>query len=194
MSKKHTEDKTEKGFENIGETLTASEQFLEKNQKTILYGLLAVIIIVGAYFAYLYLHQTPRNQKAQAALFKGERYFQNGQDSLALFGNGNDYIGFESVIKQYGGTKSANLAKAYAGISYSRLGNNDKALEYLKKFKANDYLVSPAIVGAIGDVYMNMGNTNEAISFFTKAANSANDKMLTSHLFQKSRYCLPECK
>ena len=122
-AKKTKESKAEKNFENIGEALTTSEQFLEKNQKSILIGLLVVIVIVGAYLAYHYLHKEPRNNEAQAAIFKGERYFQEGEDSLALFGNGNDYIGFESVIDQYKGTKSADLAHAYAGLSYNRLGN-----------------------------------------------------------------------
>lgn len=185
MSKKQAEDKTEKGLENIGETLTASEQFLEKNQKTILYGLLAVVLIVGAFFAYQHFYQKPRNLKAEAAIFRGERYFQNGKDSLALFGNGNDYVGFLALIDQFGGTKTANLAHAYAGISYSRLGNNEEALKHLNKFRADDYLVSPAVTGAMGDVYMDMGQTDKAISYFMKAADKANDQMLTPIYFKK---------
>jgi tetratricopeptide (TPR) repeat protein len=133
-AKKTKESKAEKNFENIGEALTTTEQFLEKNQKSILTGLLVVIVIVGAFLAYHYLYKLPRNNEAQAAIYKGERYFQEGEDSLALFGNGNDYIGFESVIDQYKGTKTADLAHAYAGISYNRLGNYEKALEHLKKF------------------------------------------------------------
>ncbi|MDR1743254.1 MAG: tetratricopeptide repeat protein [Dysgonamonadaceae bacterium] len=186
MSKKHVEDKTEKGFENISETLTASEQFLEKNQKSILYGLLVVVLIVGAFFAYQHFYYKPRKLKAEAAIFKGERYFQNGQDSLALFGNGNDYVGFIAIIDQFGGTKTANLAQAYAGISYSRLGQNEEALKYLNKFKGSDYLISPAVTGAIGDVYMNMGKTEDAISYFTKAADKADNVMLSPIYLKKA--------
>ena len=103
-----------------------------------------------------------RNQRF--AIFKGERYFQNGEDSLALFGNGNDYVGFETIIHQYKGTKTADLARAYAGITYNRMGNNEKALEHLKKFKGGDLLITSAVSGAIGDVLMNMGKTDEAIA------------------------------
>ncbi|MDR1517958.1 MAG: tetratricopeptide repeat protein [Dysgonamonadaceae bacterium] len=186
MSKKQVENKTEKGFENISETLTASEQFLEKNQKNILYGLLVVVLIVGAFFAYQHLYHKPRNLKAEAAIFKGERYFKNGQDSLALFGNGNDYDGFIAIIDQFGGTKTANLAQAYAGISYSRLGKNEEALKCLNKFKGGDYLISPAVTGAIGDVYLNMGKTDEAISYFTKAADKADNVMLSPIYLKKA--------
>lgn len=186
MSKKHTEDKTEQRIETFEEALSTSEQFLEKNQKPILYGLLALVLIVGAYLAYHYLYKVPRNEKAQAAIFKGERYFQNGQDSLALFGNNNDYTGFEAIINDYSGTKTADLARAYAGICYSRLGNNEKALEYLKKFNGGDLLITPAIAGAVGDIYMNMGKTDDAISHFMKAAKKADDQMLTPIYYKKA--------
>lgn len=184
-AKKTNESKAEKNLENIGEVLTTSEQFLENNQKRILTGLLIVVVLVGTYLAYHYLYKLPRNEKAQTAIFKGERYFQEGQDSLALFGNGNDYLGFEAVIKQFKGTNTADLAHAYAGISYNRLGNNEKALEHLKKFKGGDLLVTPAIIGAMGDVYINMGNTAEGISYFQKAAKKANDQMLTPIYMKK---------
>lgn len=185
-AKKTKESRAEKNFENIGEALTTSEQFLEKNQKSIIIGLVAIIAVVGIFLAFHYLHKVPRNNEAQTAIFKGERFFQEGQDSLALFGNGNDYIGFEEIISKYKGTKTADLAHAYAGISYNRMGNHEKALEHLKKFKGGDILVTPAITGAIGDVYMNMGQTQDAISQFEKAAKKANDAMLSPIYYKKA--------
>ncbi len=187
MSKKHqSPDKTEKGFENIDEALSSSEKFLEKNQKTILLALIGIIIVVGAVIAYNYLYKMPRNEKAQTAIFMGEKYFQNQQDSLAIFGNGNDYIGFEKIIDTYSGTKTADLAHAYAGIGYSRMGNNEKALEHLTKFKGGDLLITPAVEGSIGDIYMNMGKTDKAISHFTSAAKKANDQMLSPIYYKKA--------
>lgn len=185
-AKKTKESKAEKNFENIGEALTTSEQFLEKNQRIIITVLLIVVAVVGAFLAYHYLYKAPRNQKAQTAIFKGERYFQNGDDSLALFGNGNDYLGFESIVNQYKGTRTADLARAYAGISYSRIGDNEKALEHLKKFKGGDLLITPAITGAIGDVYMNMGQTDQAINNFLKAAKEADNEMLSPIYYKKA--------
>lgn len=186
MSKKHTPDKTEKGFENIDEALSSSERFLEKNQKSILLILLGVVIVVGGIIAYNYLYKKPRNEKAQTAIYKGELYFQNQQDSLAVFGNGNDYIGFENIIKDYSGTKTADLARAYAGICYSRMGNNEKALHHLNKFKGGDLLITPAIEGALGDIYMNMGNSDKAISHFNSAAKKADDQMLSPIFYKKA--------
>lgn len=186
MSKKQSEVNPEKNLENINEALSSSEQFIEKNQNAIMIGLGVVIVIVLAVLAYHNLYMKPKNEKAQTAIYKGERYFGNQQDSLALFGNGNDYIGFEEVINQFGGTKTADLAQAYAGISYSRLGDNQKALSYLNKFDGGDKLITPAITGAVGDVYMNLGNDDKAINHFLKAAKAADDNMLSPIYYKKA--------
>lgn len=185
MSKKQ-KDTPEHNLENIGEALSRSEQFIENNQKTIMYSLGVIVLVVLTVLAYHNLYKKPKNEKAQAAIYKGEQYFQNEQDSLALFGNDNDYIGFEEVIKQFGGTKTADLAHAYAGISYSRLGNNEKALEHLKKFKGGDKLITPAVKGAIGDVYMNLGDTGKAADAFLGSAKSADDNMLSPIYYKKA--------
>ncbi len=186
MSKKQKEASAEKNLESINEALSSSEQFIEKNQNAIMIGLGIVIVVVLAFLAYHNLYKKPKNEKAQTAIFKGERYFQNQQDSLALFGNGNDYIGFEEVINQFGGTKTADLAKAYAGISYSRLGDNEKALKYLNKFKGGDKLITPAITGAVGDVYMNMDMSDKAANQFLKAAKAADDNLLSPIYYKKA--------
>lgn len=186
MSKKQSEQKTEKNLENIGEALTSSEQFIEKNQKAIMYGLGVVVLVVLAVLAYHNLYLKPKNENAEAAIYKGERYFQDRQDSLALFGDGNDYIGFEEIMNQYSGTKTADLARAYAGISYSRLGDNEKALDYLTKFKGGDKLITPAVTGAIGDVYMNLDKSEKAANTFIKAAKNADDNMLSPIYYKKA--------
>ena len=188
MSKKQrqSEARTEKNLENIGEALTSSEQFIEQNQKSIMIGLGVVVLVVLAVLAYHNLYLKPKNENAQAAIYKGERYFENRQDSIAIFGDGNDYIGFEEVMNQFGGTKTADLARAYAGISYSRLGDNEKALEYLKKFKGGDKLITPAVSGAVGDVYMNLDQSDKAAGIFMKAAKDADDNMLSPIYYKKA--------
>lgn len=185
MSKKKNAAQTESGLENIEEVLSASERFIEKNQKNILLTLLTIVVIVGGVIAYNYLYKHPKNEKALTALYKGERYFQNQEDSLAIFGNGNDFIGFENIIKEFHGTKAADLAHAYAGISYARLGNNEDAIKHLNKFNGGDLLITPAISGAIGDIYMNMGDNNKAISHFTNAAKKANDDIISPIYYNK---------
>ena len=80
----------------------------------------------------------------------------------------------------------SDLAKAYAGISYSRLGDNEKALSHLNKFKGGDKLITPAISGAVGDVYMNMDASDKAANQFLKAAKAADDKLLSPIYYKKA--------
>ena len=101
-------------------------------------------------------------------------------------GNGLDYEGFESIIEDYGSTASGNLAKAYAGISYFKLGDYEKALKMLKSFNGKDNMIAPAITGLIGDCYVNLGNTKEGISYFEKAAKEANNDVLSPTYLKKA--------
>jgi tetratricopeptide (TPR) repeat protein len=56
----------------------------------------------------------------------------------------------------------------------------------LKAFRGRDLLIAPAVAGAVGDVYMNMGETERAIPHFMRAAQQANNDMLSPLFFQKA--------
>jgi tetratricopeptide (TPR) repeat protein len=149
---------------------------IEKHQKPAIAILIALVIVVGGYFAYTYLYQAPREEKAQAALFKGETYFGIGAFNEALNGDNRGYVGFLRIIKEYSGTPTANLAKGYAGISYAQLGNYKAALEYLDDFSANDAIIAPAVIGAQGDCYVELKQYDKALSAYLKAVDKADSK------------------
>ncbi|MEI7676166.1 MAG: tetratricopeptide repeat protein [Bacteroidales bacterium] len=166
-------------LENVQEVLSRSEQFIEKYQKQIFIGLAVVVIAVSGGMAFKYAYLNPKEQKAEAALFKGEMYFQQDSFRLALNGNGVDYIGFEGVIDDYDITKTANVAKFYAGICYKNLGNYEKAINYLKDFSSDDKMLKPAAITAIGDCQVELGNIEDAAASFVKAAKVANNDLLS---------------
>jgi len=56
----------------------------------------------------------------------------------------------------------------------------------LNKFKGKDLLITPAVTGAIGDVYMNMGETDKAVNQFLKAAKEADNEMLSPIYYKKA--------
>lgn len=178
---KHTDKELE-----VGEIVSKTEHFIENNQKQLIYGIIAVAVIIGAYLGYHYGYSVPRDKKAAIALYKGEQYFARDSFALALNGNGADFDGFEAVADDFGGTTSGNLAKAYAGICNFRLGNTEKAIDYLKSFNSKDNMVSPAIIGLIGDCYVNSGNVKEAISYFEKAANKADNDVVSPIYLKKA--------
>lgn len=170
----------------VGEIISRSEQFIEKYSKHIMYAILGIAAVVAIILGIRYGYLTPRENRAAVALFKGEQYFARDSFALALNGNGADFDGFESIVEQYGNTKAGNLAKAYAGICYYRTGELDQAMKTLKSFKSRDNMISPAITGLIGDCYVNMGQTEEGIPYFEKAAKAADNNLISPSYLKKA--------
>ncbi|MDR3267602.1 MAG: tetratricopeptide repeat protein [Tannerella sp.] len=170
----------------VEEILSRSEQFIEKNKKNLLYGIVAVAAIVGIILAYHYGYAIPRSERATQAIFKGEQYFERDSFALALNGNGLDYEGFEWIADQYGRTKAGNLANAYAGICYYKLGDPQAAIKRLKAYSGNDTQIAPTLVGLIGDCYVSTGDTKEAIGYFEKAAAQAGNEIISPIYLKKA--------
>ena len=105
---------------NVEQTVTVSEAFFDKNKKTLLYAFIALIAIIGGYFLYNNYVIEPREAKANDLIFKGQEYFAADNYEMALNGDGQGYIGFLNIAKEYGSTKAGNLAQLYAGISYAK--------------------------------------------------------------------------
>ena len=176
----------DKGPVEVEELVTRSELFIEQNSKKIIFGIIAVAVLVAAILGYKYGYATPQQKKAEAAMFRAELYFDRDSFALALNGDGLNVEGFNAIIDQYGSTDAGNLAKAYAGICYFKLGDNESALDMLKSFSGGDEMLSPTIVGLIGDCYVNMGNTEEGISYFEKAASQADNDVISPVYLKKA--------
>ena len=98
---------------NVEEAVSRSEAFVNKNKKNLIVGVVAVVVLIAAGMLLSTFVIAPREQKAAEALFVGEKYFQDGNYEVALNGDQYEYAGFASVADDFGGTKAANLAKAY---------------------------------------------------------------------------------
>ena len=176
---------TEKELE-VGEIVSRSEQFVEKHKNNLIYGIVAVAAVVGIILGYQYGYAKPKGEKAELAIFRAEQYFEKDSFALALHGNGINVEGFEEIIDQYGGTKSGNLAKAYAGICYYKLGDAETAIKKLKSFKGDDKQIAPTMIGLIGDCYVSTGDIKEGISFFEKAASKADNQVISPIYLKKA--------
>ena len=173
------EQKNQNEHLNVEDALTQSEAFLVKYKNAIIGGVVAVIIIVAGFIMYKNLYAEPREEKAQAALFKGQEYFEQDAYEQALNGDSIGYVGFLKVADEYSGTKAANLAKAYAGICYAQLGKYDEAVKMIDGFKVGDQMVAPAILGATGNCYAQLGQLDKAASTLLSAADKADNNSLS---------------
>lgn len=181
MSKKN---ETAKGIENVEQTLTKTEQFLEQNYKPLLYVLAGAVVLVGIVWL-LRMYTNKKNDEALSQMFMAEQYF--GQDSLnlALNGDGNN-LGFIDIAKEYKATRSGKLANFYAGACLMHLGQYEEAVSYLNKYKLDDEIIAPQAKGLIGDAKVELGDNAAGIKHYIEAADMAENAFLTPIYLMKA--------
>ena len=162
----------------MGNVITRSEEFIHRNQKTIITVVAAVAVVVLAIFGVNKWYLQPREERAAAEMFAAEQYFLQGEWQKALEGDETNR-GFNSVIDNYGSTKAGNLAKYYAGIANLQLGNYDEAIKWLGKYNGKDTFTKPLAIMAEGDALMEQGNTEKAVKQYLAAA-KADDNPVTA--------------
>lgn len=161
----------------INESISKSEQFINKN-KNIIFSFFAVIalsILAFSVFSYL---KTTQNNNAQNEMFQAVYYFEKDSLVQALNGDGNNY-GFLEIIDEYSLSDAANLSRFYAGASYLKLGNYQNAINYLNNFSSSDLLIQGRAYSLIGDAYVELGDFVNAITFFKKASNENPNEFFT---------------
>ena len=161
------------------------EALVLKYKNVIIGGIVALIVGIAVGF----FVKNCSNEKfttASTDIAKAQEYFakavmSNDSVSFQKALNGDSInAGFLTIIEQDGSGKVVNLAKLYAGICYARLGNLQEAASYLEQYDAkDDEMVSPAAMGALGNVKASLGQLDEAAATLIKAAEQADNNTLS---------------
>lgn len=146
------------------------QEIWNKSSKQIMYASAAIILIAGAYIGYKKYIVEPNELKAEDAIFKAEAYFRIDSLNLALNGDGSSK-GFLYVVKNYGSTKSGNLAKFYTGVCYLKLKDFNNAVKYLNDFSSDSKQIQMIAYGRLADAYSELGKNEDALKNYKKAAN-----------------------
>ena len=171
-------------FNTLDETASRSEKWIEKNNKPLFYGLVFVAVVILGYLAYnKYIIEPTETEAANELAFPRKHFNQAntasiGVDSLLNLGlDGADgKYGFTDIASTFSGTDAGNLANYYAGLSYLKLKQYDKAIEYLSQFSSDDELLGPTAIGAVGDAFADINQPKDALKYYEDAANKkAND-------------------
>ncbi len=163
----------------------SASNMMQGNQLKIL-GIIGIAaLIIGAFLAYKYLYQAPRNTSAMEQMYKAETQFKQDSFALALENPGGGFDGFLDIIDNYSGTKAANLSKYYAGICYLNLGRYEESIEYLSSFSAGGNITPITKFGAMGDAYSELNDFESALSNYKKAANAEDNELLTPYYLKK---------
>lgn len=161
------------------EEVSKTEAFFDKYKKTIIYGIVAVIVIIAGVIVYNTYVAGPREDKASTNIAKAQDYFSQEDYEKALKGDGKN-AGFITIAEDYSGTDAGNLANLYAGLCYAQTGKWAEAAKYLENYSAaDDQMVSPAAQGALGNVYAHLKQFDKAVEALKKAAKMADNNSLS---------------
>lgn len=180
-------------LQDIEASLSNTEMFIERNQKKLLLVLAAIVVVVGGVLAYNQFIVKPKEAEAQTAMFRAEIYFEKDSFNLALNGKG-DVEGFLSIIDNYSGTKSGNLAHFYAGVCYLQTGKFQEAINQFDAYDGEDIMTASMAMGAKGDALMEMGKTQDAIDQYVKAAGKNENSFSSPMYLMKAGIAYEEMK
>lgn len=190
-----SEQITDEPVINVEEAFSKTELYIEQNKKSLSIIAIVIVALIGGYFAYKNWYVAGEEVKARVEMFKAEALF--AQDSLDKAINGDlktGTIGFSQIVEDYGITASGNLAEYYLGICYLKKGQYEEAIKHLEEFNSKDLIVAPIATGAIGDANMELGKTDEAITYYLKAAEQSNNKFTTPIYLKKAAMANEEKK
>lgn len=146
--------------------------FYTKNKKNVQIAGGALVVIIGGWLAYQFLYLNPRNKEANEALWHVEQWVELDSMNWVLQGNG-EFIGAEELMSKYSGTVAAEKAKYYAACAKRNNGDFQGALDLFKDVDFNDNTVGVQAIGNAGDMYVELGQLDDAADWLQKAAKKA---------------------
>jgi tetratricopeptide (TPR) repeat protein len=176
---------------NEAHASNTTSNFFENYRKPLMAVGIALVVGVGGYFAYDATIAQPREREAANALWKAQYYLSIDSVDWALNGH-EDAPGFQSVIDNYEGTDAAELAHYGAAICFRTKGDFGNALAHFKEVNVDDQAVSVYVLGNIGDMNVELGQLDEAVKYFEKAAaqsksNGTRDALAGEYLLKAAR-------
>jgi tetratricopeptide (TPR) repeat protein len=175
-------------LEEITDVWHTIENWFEDNKQQVAIGG-AVIAIVVISVVYIFTKWIPdRNLKAQREMFPAEMAFAKDSFDVALNGNGLTK-GFLDIKKKYSFTKTANLSNYYIGVCYMNKKDYKNAVDYLGSFSTSDPILGAAKLNLLGDACANQNKSDDAISYYKKAADfSDNEQFTPFYLLKLGKY------
>lgn len=185
-------------FESLDKGASRTEEWVEKNQKTIFIILGAVALVTILYLVYDKMFAGPKEEEAATEMFQAEKYFTQAVDAptasdslynLSLKG-GEGKLGFLGVIENYSGTDAANNAQYFAGMAYLNMGKYKQAVEHLDNFKSKDEILTAMAKGGMGDAFAQLGDNAKAIQYYEDAVKAVDNDMTSPRFMFKAAQLL----
>jgi TolA-binding protein len=169
--------------EVLAERIGRGEAFLKKNSRILAGVMIAAVILIGG-ILFFQINNQNKNEKAQEEMFQAVYFYEQDSIDFALNGDGINK-GFLTIVEDYPRTDAANLSHFYIGSIYLSERKFAEALTHLEEFSSDDYLVQAKAYSLIGDANLELGNMDKAISNYTKAARTNENKFTTPKYLTK---------
>jgi tetratricopeptide (TPR) repeat protein len=183
-------DKNVQEVVEVNQDFQSVNGFWEKNKKLVIGALVAIIVVAGGWLLYKNMIVAPKEESASEAMFKAEEYFRNDSLAVALNGDGQSK-GFLNVIKNFDGTKAANLAHFYSGVIYLKTHDFNNAVKHLKDFNTDSKQIQMIAYGRLADAYSELGKKDEAVDYYKKAGKEFEaDQFNSSEFLFRAGYLL----
>ncbi|MEN9638274.1 MAG: hypothetical protein RLZZ262_142 [Bacteroidota bacterium] len=175
------QDKGNDTIVDVQEVYSKTEMFLDKNRKPLLIGVGLIAALIGGYFAYQFGYKKPKELAASNAIYMADLYSE--MDSLEWAMNGHDgHLGYMQIAQDYSGTLVGKRANYWCGVYYRDIKlDYQQALECFKQADFDDNVVGVLANGAVGDMYIQLGQIEEGASWLEKAAKQANNSDSRDH-------------
>lgn len=178
--------KTEQN-QKVGQAVSNTEVFFKKYGNLLTYIVIGIVVVAAIIVAVLHFYVNPKKTEAVDQTFVAEQYFRAGNFETALNGDGNA-LGFSQIITEYG-RLSTSAVYLYAGICELQLNKAEEAIAYLKKYNGKDPILYARSLCCIGDGYVMLDKYSEALSYYLKAADHADNIFSAAYLLKAGIIC-----
>lgn len=145
---KDNDNETRTALDEINESLTGLEQKVQNSQRTIMWVILAIGVVVCAILIWIYAIRRPGMAAADNAVGQADITLSTGNDSTAL-------EQYRQVADNYG-YSAGNRAALNAAILLYKDGKYEEAAKYLDKYDATESVIGAAAKSLQGDCYVNL--------------------------------------
>ena len=171
-----------------------AQVYYYENKKYVSYALTGLLVVVIGIVIFIN-NRRANNDKAAAELGKVFTLYDAGATSpgqykVAIDGQPERGImGLKSIVDNYGGSESGELARFYLANAYYQLGQYDDALKNYDSFSTSSDILKASTLAGMGGCYEAKGDYAKAASEYEKASGTTTNPVQIPDFLNASARC-----
>ena len=169
MAKNNNPEAEKTSIENLNDNLTKVEQRVQNNQKTIMWAIVALSVVIILVLGYINFIRRPAKANAQAAI-------GNADVTLITALSTGDSAMVDSAVTLYGNIAGKeNRGYLMVALQLYEKGKYEEALKNLQKYDIKDHVVGAGAQTLEGDCYVNLNKLQDALNCYDRAIKTADE-------------------